>query len=75
MIFSYLTSARKARAAARNYRILSALDDAMLSDIGLDRRMLRMFCDNGCAFTAASAGQPSRATAGLSAQMLKPVLG
>jgi hypothetical protein len=75
MIFSYMTSVRKARAAARNYRILSALDDAMLCDIGLDRRTLRMFCDNGCTFTAASAGQTGGALADLSPRTLRPVLG
>ncbi|MCJ2016559.1 MULTISPECIES: DUF1127 domain-containing protein [unclassified Methylobacterium] len=75
MIFSYLTSARKARTAARNYRILSALDDAMLGDIGLDRQTLRMFCDNGCTFTAISAAQTGRASAGLSPLTLQPILG
>ncbi|SEH78666.1 protein of unknown function [Methylobacterium sp. 275MFSha3.1] len=49
MILSFLKSARKSRIAARNLRILSALDDEMLSDIGLDRRTLRTFCENGCA--------------------------
>lgn len=48
MILSFLKFARKSRIAARNLRILSALDDEMLSDIGLDRRTLRAFCENGC---------------------------
>ena len=48
MILSFLKSARKSRIAARNLRILSALDDEMLHDIGLDRRTLRTFCENGC---------------------------
>jgi hypothetical protein len=48
MILSVLEYARKNRIAARNLRILSALDDEMLSDIGLDRRTLRTFCENGC---------------------------
>jgi hypothetical protein len=48
MLLSFLTSAQKRRAAARNFRILSALDDDMLRDIGLDRRTLQTFCDNGC---------------------------
>ncbi|MGH1590320.1 DUF1127 domain-containing protein [Methylobacterium phyllosphaerae] len=49
MILVFLKSIRKSRVAARNFRLLSALDDAMLSDIGLDRRTLRTFCENGCA--------------------------
>ncbi|MEE7503282.1 DUF1127 domain-containing protein [Methylobacterium sp. C33D] len=48
MILSVLKSVRKNRIAARNLRILSALDDEMLRDIGLDRRTLRSFCENGC---------------------------
>ena len=48
MIFSFLNSIQKRRSAARNFRVLSALDDEMLHDIGLDRRTLHTFCDNGC---------------------------
>ncbi|MBE7197423.1 MAG: DUF1127 domain-containing protein [Parafilimonas terrae] len=48
MLVRYLQSLRKARIAARNYRILSALDDEALLDIGLDRGTLRAFCDAGC---------------------------
>ncbi|SDN68722.1 protein of unknown function [Methylobacterium phyllostachyos] len=44
MILSLLRSARRRRAAARNYQVLSALDDDMLRDIGLDRRTLQDFC-------------------------------
>ena len=44
MILSFLKSARRRGAAARNYRILSALDDDGLRDIGLDRRTLQDFC-------------------------------
>ncbi|WP_457106763.1 DUF1127 domain-containing protein [Methylobacterium sp. P5_C11] len=49
MILAFLKSIRKSRVAARNFRLLSALDEEMLSDIGLDRRTLRAFCENGCA--------------------------
>ena len=59
MILSFLKSARKSRIAARNLRILSALDDEMLSDIGLDRRTLRTFCENGCALSIVQPGHVS----------------
>ncbi|MEE7448697.1 hypothetical protein MRF4_13260 [Methylobacterium radiotolerans] len=64
MILSFLKSVRNNRVAARNLRILSALDDEMLSDIGLDRRTLRAFCENGCSHVppAPSQAEASRAT-------------
>lgn len=73
MILSYIRSTRKARLAARNYRILSALDDDALHDIGLDRRTLRAFCDTGCAQTTISAGQPGTLLVGM--PPLRPVWG
>jgi len=44
MIIPFLTSVQRRRAIARNHRILSALDDDSLRDIGLDRRTLQDFC-------------------------------
>jgi uncharacterized protein YjiS (DUF1127 family) len=58
MIRSFLNHVRSNRAAARNYRVLSALDDAALSDIGLDRRTLHAFCRNGCTHTPAPPSRP-----------------
>lgn len=55
MLVGYFRSLRKARVAARNYRILSALDDEALLDIGLDRGTLRAFCNGGCSHAAAPA--------------------
>lgn len=49
MLLSLLKSVQARRIAARNLRILSALDDEMRHDIGLDQRTLRAFCENGCA--------------------------
>ena len=48
MLLSFFKSAQRRRTAARNLRVLSALDDEMLRDIGLDRRTLETFCENGC---------------------------
>lgn len=75
MILWYLRTALKAHTAARNYRILSELDDDMLRDIGLDRRTLRMFCDNGCGQLAASADQPGIPLADMSPYRLRSVMG
>ena len=47
MVLSFLKSLQRRRAAARTYRILSALDDDGLRDIGLDRRTLQDFCAIG----------------------------
>ena len=58
MIFSILNSVQKRRTAARNFRVLSALDDEMLHDIGLDRRTLQTFCENGCTHTPAPPRRP-----------------
>lgn len=58
MIFSLLKTLKNGRVEARNFRVLSALDDAMLRDIGLDRDTLRTFCENGCTFRAAPTQQP-----------------
>lgn len=74
MILSYLIAARKARIAARNYRILSALDDDMLRDIGLDRRTLLTFCDNGCGQPAASLDQPGVPLTDMSPYRLQSVI-
>ncbi|AYO81792.1 DUF1127 domain-containing protein [Methylobacterium brachiatum] len=52
MILVILKSMQARRAAARNYRVLSALDDEALCDVGLDRRTLRAFCDHGCSHHA-----------------------
>ena len=59
MLLSYLKSAQKRRVAARNFRVLSALDDGMLRDIGLDRRTLQTFCDNGCTHGPALPSRPA----------------
>jgi hypothetical protein len=64
MLFSLLKSFQQRRAAARNFRVLSALDDAMLHDIGLDRRTLRGFCENGCRHTPAPSSRPDAPWAG-----------
>ncbi|MGU3330291.1 DUF1127 domain-containing protein [Methylobacterium mesophilicum] len=58
MLVSILRSIRVRRAAARTYRVLSALDDDALHDVGLDRRTLRAFCDAGCRHHAALPGKP-----------------
>ncbi len=58
MIFSFLKSLKNNRVAARNFRVLSALDDEMLRDIGLDRDTLRTFCENGCTFRSTPTPQP-----------------
>ncbi|MGU3667468.1 DUF1127 domain-containing protein [Methylobacterium sp. A49B] len=59
MLISYLKSAQKRRISARNFRVLSALDDAMLHDIGLDRRTLQTFCENGCTHKPAPPSRPA----------------
>jgi hypothetical protein len=59
MILDILKSVRAQRAAARNYRVLSALDDDALCDVGLDRRTLRAFCDNGCSHHAPLGSRPA----------------
>jgi len=58
MILEILKSIQIRRAAARNYRVLSALDDDVLGDVGLDRRTLRAFCDNGCSHHAGIGSKP-----------------
>ena len=57
MVFSFLKSIQIRRRVARNFRTLSALDDAMLCDIGLDRRTLQTFCENGCTYVPNTAGR------------------
>jgi len=57
MIVAILKFIQARRAAAWNYRLLSALDDDVLCDVGLDRRTLRAFCDTGCAQYATIGGQ------------------
>jgi hypothetical protein len=59
MLLSYLKSARNRRISARNFRVLSALDDEMLRDIGLDRRTLQTFCDNGCTHNPVPPSRPA----------------
>lgn len=61
MLVGYFRSLRKARVAARNYRILSALDDEALLDIGLDRGTLRAFCNGGCSHAPATSRPASHA--------------
>lgn len=75
MIVSILKSIQSRRAAARNYRVLSALGDDVLCDVGLDRRTLRAFCDNGCRHAAALGARPSRALVVMQSAMLRPDLG
>jgi hypothetical protein len=74
MVLDMLKSIQIRRAAARNYRVLSALDDAVLCDVGLDRRTLRAFCDNGCRHHAASGSRPGTGLAILMPGNLAPVL-
>jgi Domain of unknown function (DUF1127) len=57
MLLSFLTSAQRRRIAARNFRVLSALDDDTLRDVGLDRRTLQTFCDYGCTHDPAPPSQ------------------
>jgi hypothetical protein len=64
MLAGYFRSLRKYWVAARNYRILSALDDDALRDIGLDRRTLRAFCDADCP-RGPTASRPAPHPAGL----------
>ncbi|MCJ2048288.1 DUF1127 domain-containing protein [Methylobacterium sp. J-070] len=59
MLVSFLKAVRKRRTAARNLRVLSALDDDMLCDIGLDRRTLQAFCENGCSHDPAPPSRPA----------------
>ena len=72
MIVAILNSIQTRRAAARNYRILSALDDAVLFDVGLDRRTLRAFCNAGCRHPAAQGARPTRALVVMKSAMLRP---
>jgi hypothetical protein len=72
MIFSFLNSIQKRRSAARNFRVLSALDDEMLHDIGLDRRTLRTFCENGCTHTPVSQSRPDAPWAAVMPRPLGP---
>ncbi|CAA2160621.1 hypothetical protein MBRA_05777 [Methylobacterium brachiatum] len=75
MLISILRSIRVRRAAARTYRVLSALDDDALCDVGLDRRTLRAFCDAGCSHPAAPGIRTSRALVVMQSAMLRPNLG
>jgi len=75
MLVSILRSIRIRRAAARTYRVLSALDDDALCDVGLDRRNLRAFCDAGYRHPAAPGIRPSRALVVMQSAMLRPNLG
>ena len=74
MILAILKSVRARRAAARNYRVLSALDDDALCDVGLDRRTLRAFCDNGCSHHAPLGSTPAPGLAVLMPGGLTPAL-
>ncbi|SFL48705.1 hypothetical protein [Methylobacterium pseudosasicola] len=74
MIVEILKSIQTRRAAARNYRILSALDDTVLFDVGLDRRTLRTFCDNGCSDHAPIGGKAAPVPAVLMPGGLTPAL-
>lgn len=64
-MFAILSSLRNRRVAARNYRILSALDDATLADVGLDRNSLWAVCAPGAAPVTAPGSRPRLALAGL----------
>ncbi|MCJ2103762.1 DUF1127 domain-containing protein [Methylobacterium sp. E-046] len=76
MLLSFLKSAQKRRMAARNFRLLSALDDEMLRDIGLDRRTLATFCENGCTHSPAPPSRPAAPwTAAVSASLAPGTLG
>ncbi len=68
MIFSLLSSIQKRRTAARNFRVLSALDDEMLHDIGLDRRTLHAFCEKRLHAHARPAEPAGRALGGRDAR-------
>jgi hypothetical protein len=59
MLLSFLKTVQKRRIAAQNFRVLSALDDETLHDIGLDRRTLQTFCENGCTYNPALPRQPA----------------
>lgn len=74
MILDILKSVRVRRAAARNYRVLSALDDDALCDVGLDRRTLRAFCDHGCSHQAPLGSRPAPGLAVLMPGGLAPAL-
>lgn len=74
MILDILKSIQTRRAAARNYRVLSALDDTALCDVGLDRRTLRAFCDNGCRHHVAIGSRPGTGLAILMPGDLTPAL-
>jgi hypothetical protein len=74
MIFDIFKSIQARRAAARNYRVLSTLDDAALCDVGLDRRTLRAFCDNGCRHYAAIKGKPGAQMTSMPANIFTPAL-
>ncbi|MCJ2126374.1 DUF1127 domain-containing protein [Methylobacterium sp. J-077] len=74
MIVTILKSIHTRRAAARNYRVLSALDDDVLFDVGLDRRTLRAFCDSGCGHHAALGDKPAPGLAVLMPGGLTPAL-
>ena len=75
MLVSILRSIRVRRAAARTYRVLSALDDDALRDVGLDRRTLRAFCDAGYRHPAAPGTRTSRARVVMQSAILRPNLG
>lgn len=75
MMFSIVRSFQKKRAAARNYRILSAMDDDMLRDVGLDRRTLQTFCKNGCSHEAPQVSWSDSSLTGLRPRPLKTSLG
>ena len=74
MILDILKSVQARRASARNYRVLSALDDEALCDVGLDRRTLRAFCDNGCNHHAPLGSTPAPGLAVLMPGGLAPAL-
>lgn len=73
-MFDLLSSIRNRRVVARNYRILSALDDATLEDIGLDRNALYAFCENDCQRASRPTRRLHLLLAGLWPEPLKPTI-
>lgn len=73
-MFAILLSIRKRRVMNRNYRVLSALDDETLHDIGLERRSLRAFCENGCTHQAPPMSRLRLSLAGVWPEPLRPTI-
>lgn len=72
MFSAFMDAARRARAARHNYRLLSELDDAILSDLGLHRDTLRQFCDDGCGSPPGPKRAPRARSLLLMPQIMRP---